>query len=682
MRPSPDQDPEDIVTAGVRDANEWLRTVRRMRCRPTSTPIGPGPDLAELLRRSAGAAGLVCLHGNWAGGGRVIAADPVVVLPPGADAITALGVLPELTDEDPSIVGGGWFGWLGYDSPARLAFYDHLVRVDADGQWTFETLWSPERDELLRQREQEWRARLTAAPLSAPEPTSPTTWQVGEFAGAQMPGHLAAVEHAIELIRAGEIYQVNVCTRLRASFEGSPEALFADAIASLQPAFGAYVAGMDRTLAAFSPELFLRRRGRQVTTSPIKGTWPASDPDGVAALRASTKDAAENVMIVDLMRNDLSRVCEVGSVRPTALLQVQKHPGVLHLVSTVEGRLRDKLSDADLLRAAFPPGSVTGAPKLRAMRAIADGEGATRGVYTGAVGFVSPNWGAEFAVVIRSFELAGSGIELGVGGGITADSVPMLEWRECLHKAAPLLTALGTGLVEGISQPSLTGLAAGGLLETIACRHGFAPRLADHLARLDRSSRELYRRGIPADAAAAVRAAVAQAGPGPAVARVQLTATGLAVQVSRAARRQPATAFRTVRGRTGLWRHKWADRSYLEAQEAEGEQAPLFVAVDGAVLETSRGNVFLLLDDGTLITAPLRDDLLPGVARRAVLDRARDLGRPTALRTFTIDELLVTPAFWTSSLSGAVPIASVDGYPLPRHDDAVATIARGVLEPD
>ena len=262
-----------------------------------------------------------------------------------------------------------------------------------------------------------------------------------------MTRHLAAVEDAIELIRAGEIFQVNVCTRLRASFDGSPAGLFADAASVLQPAFGAFVDGGRRALAGFSPELFLRRRGRDVTTSPIKGTWPAADPDAAAALAASTKDVAENVMIVDLMRNDFGRVCEVGSVTAATLLQLERHPGVWHLVSTVAGVLRSDVDDADLLRATFPPGSVTGAPKQRAMEAIAALEGQPRGAYTGAVGFVSPCWGAEWAVTIRSFEIADGRIELGVGGGVTADSVPMLEWRECLHKAAPLLTALGAGTV-------------------------------------------------------------------------------------------------------------------------------------------------------------------------------------------------------------------------------------------
>ncbi len=620
--------------------------------------------------------GLTCLHGAWAGGGGIVAAQPLVVLPRSADPIAALGVLPPATAHSDQVVGGGWFGWVGYDGEPQLAFYDHLLRMDASGRWYFEALWSAGREGVLRTRRKEMESLLHGAEVDAP-------WEVGTFGGASMPAHLGAVERAVDLIRAGEIYQVNVCTRLSASFDGSPAGLFAEATSALQPVFGAYVQGADRTLAALSPELFLRRRGREVTTSPIKGTWPRGDSGGAGALRASVKDSAENVMIVDLMRNDLSRVCRIGSVRATSLLDVEEHPGVWHLVSTVAGELPEGTDDADLLRATFPPGSVTGAPKLRAVSAIGELETGPRGVYTGAVGFVSPCWGAEFAVAIRSFEIASGRIELGVGGGVTADSVPMLEWQECLHKAAPLLGALGARLDPAMSLDGVAPSAAqrdSGLLETLACRDGAPLRMDDHLARLERSSRELYRRGVPPGTAAVVRAAARAAERPRAALRVRLGADGgLQVTTGSAPAPRSASHLRSVTPRPGLWRHKWADRRSFDQLESDG-QVPLFVAADGTILETSRGNVFLLTEDGTLITPPLRDDLLPGVTRRALLDRARDEGRPAQVRGFALDELFGNPAFWTSSLSGAVPIASVDGVSLPRNDDHVTAVARGLLE--
>jgi para-aminobenzoate synthetase component 1 len=196
-----------------------------------------------------------------------------------------------------------------------------------------------------------------------------------------------------------------------------------------------------------SPELFLSRHGNLVRSTPIKGTLPRRDAaDDVLArrLRESEKDVAENVMITDLVRNDLGRVCEVGSVRVPDLLSVRAAPGVWHLESTVEGRLAAGLTDEDLLRATFPPGSVSGAPKIRALDLIAELEPVARGVYSGAVGLVSPVAGLELNVAIRTLEIHAGRVELGVGGGITADSDPAAEWQECLHKAAPLEKLLAT----------------------------------------------------------------------------------------------------------------------------------------------------------------------------------------------------------------------------------------------
>jgi para-aminobenzoate synthetase/4-amino-4-deoxychorismate lyase len=481
--------------------------------------------------------------------------------------------------------------------------------------------------------------------------------------------HLAAVESAIGLIRAGELYQVNVATRMTGRFAGSAAALFAAAVEELAPARAAFVAG-PRTLVSLSPELFLRRRGRDVESAPIKGTLPLA-PGNDQALRRSAKDVAENVMIVDLVRNDLARVCETGSVRPSALLDVRPAPGVWHLVSTVAGRLRDDVGDAGLLAATFPPGSVTGAPKLRALEVIDELEPAARGTFTGAVGFAAPA-GAEFNVAIRTFELDGDRLELGVGGGITADSVPALEWQECRHKAAPLLRVAGAPL----PPTPAPAVRPGGLLETVLVVDGRPLRAADHLARLDRSAREVFGAPAPADLAGRVRAVARAAPAGRAVLRVVLEPGGAASVTVRPVGPPSAPTALTVRRRpSGSWRHKWADRSWTSADA-------LYLADDGTVLETERGNLFLIEPDGTLVTPPLRDDLLPGVTRRAVLDLALDTGRPARLRPFDLAELRARPAFWTSSLSGAVPVTAVDGAALPRADELVAEIAARLLGGD
>jgi para-aminobenzoate synthetase/4-amino-4-deoxychorismate lyase len=386
-------------------------------------------------------------------------------------------------------------------------------------------------------------------------------------------------------------------------------------------------------------------------------------------------------MIVDLMRNDLGRVAATGTVRVPALLAVQPHPGVWHLVSTVSAQLRAEVGDAALLRATFPPGSVTGAPKLRALTAIADLEPLARGAYTGAIGFASPLWGAEFSVAIRTFEITGGRIELGVGGGVTADSVPMLEWGECLDKAAPLVAAIGAHLDVGLMvrpAEATAGQLASGLLETILAVDEVVHGLSDHLARLDRSCRELYGTPAPGGLADELRAAAA-AQPGRLVLRVVLAPVGRTVRatVTRAsAGVDPEfSKVSTVVRPGGLWRHKWADRQGFGVDESR-LGTPLYVAADGTVLETSRGNVFLIDSRGALITPPLRDDLLPGVTRRALLDLARDTGRPHEVRPFRLDELLRHAAFWTSSVSLVVPIHGVDGDVLPRADDLAAELRR------
>ena len=270
--------------------------------------------------------------------------------------------------------------------------------------------------------------------------------------------HAAACARVLELLRAGECYQVNITRRLTAPGTPDPIALY-DALARVNPSphaslcivpgDGTSDAARDLAIVSASPELFLRiepdtEGGRRIESRPIKGT--AAD---AAALAASAKDRAENVMIVDLTRNDLGRVCEFGSVQVPALCSVEQHPGLYHLVSTVTGRLRAEVDLADVVRATFPPASVTGAPKPRVMQAIEDLEPVRRGVYCGAVGWVDADRGrAELAVAIRTFLLVGSRAagttHLGVGGGIVADSQPDDEWAETELKAARLLRAVGT----------------------------------------------------------------------------------------------------------------------------------------------------------------------------------------------------------------------------------------------
>lgn len=250
------------------------------------------------------------------------------------------------------------------------------------------------------------------------------------------------VEAIRELIRDGDVYQVNLTRRLSARLPGGPPTESVDvaslgaALATGNPApFSAVVRipGQGLHVASASPERYLSRRGRHVRSSPIKGT--AATVDGLLA-----KDRAENVMIADLVRNDLGRVCEWGTVAVPRLLEVEEHPGLVHLVTTVEGVLRPEVGWAGLIEATFPPGSVTGAPKLAALDVIARLEPVSRGVYCGAIGWVDADRReGDLNVAIRTFWIEDGMLNFGTGGGITIDSDPDGEWRETELKARNLL---------------------------------------------------------------------------------------------------------------------------------------------------------------------------------------------------------------------------------------------------
>ena len=397
---------------------------------------------------------------------------------------------------------------------------------------------------------------------------------------------------------------------------------------------------------SLSPERFLRRTGRHVQSEPIKGT--GRDP---VALAASAKDAAEHVMIVDLMRNDLGRVCRYGSIAAEAP-RTERYGGVHHLVSTVSGELRADATDADLLRATFPPGSVTGAPKVQAMKVIAALEATRREAYTGAIGYASPIAGLELSVAIRTFELGRGRIWLGVGGGIVADSRPEAELAEAFAKAAGPLAAIGCSLVPAERAMVSNGRIAralehgarpdprAGLLETILVEGGEARHLDAHLARLAASARELYDREPAADLRQRVeRIAGARTG------RVRLTfapdgATTLEVLPVPAVRAPVALVPYVLPG--GLGRHKWADRRLPDAlaRAAGPGTVPLILDTDGCVLEATWANVFAV-EGGAVITPPDDGRLLPGThrARVAAGEEEIDLDRLLAA-----DEVFLTSA--------------------------------------
>lgn len=385
--------------------------------------LGDAPGVLRWIADAGARAGLpppAALIGDWFGARAVIA--PTLHATPAAEVFAAA---PGAS----AAVGGGWFGYLSYPDGAGApripaaagGWSDAVLRQDADGVWWHESLSGAALP-----------AWLAGVAESAPRPYT-MTWTAPD-----RDRHLAGVAACLQAIAAGEIYQACVCTQFHGRITGDPLDFFIDAVTRTAPARAAYLAGHWGAVASLSPELFLRRRGESVISSPIKGTLPLHmSPD---VLRASVKDVAENVMIVDLVRNDLGRVAVTGSVAVPELLRVRPAPGVWHLVSTVAARIPARVPMSEVLDATFPPASVTGTPKCRARELLRQWEQERRGIYCGAVGLASPSAGTELNVAIRTveFDAHGSAV-LGVGGGITADSDPAAEWEECLHKAAAIV---------------------------------------------------------------------------------------------------------------------------------------------------------------------------------------------------------------------------------------------------
>jgi para-aminobenzoate synthetase component 1 len=253
--------------------------------------------------------------------------------------------------------------------------------------------------------------------------------------------YLRMVERAREYIAAGDIYQVNLAQSF-CSVAGGPvdaRSLFTSWCGDYPAPFAAYVEAGERAIVSNSPECFLRIDGRHVSTFPIKGTRPAA---ASAELRADAKERAEHLMIVDLERNDLGRVCETGSVEVAAFAEVRAYPLLSHMVSEVRGRLRSDVSLAELIAATFPGGSVTGAPKVRAMQIIEELEPCARGLYTGAIGWTDLDGNGCFNLPIRTAVVTRAGVRYDAGGGIVADSDPEREYEESLLKAETFFRAL------------------------------------------------------------------------------------------------------------------------------------------------------------------------------------------------------------------------------------------------
>jgi len=472
-----------------------------------------------------------------------------------------------------------------------------------------------------------------------------TPWQA-EIDPARFDGDIAAIH---EDIRAGRLYQSNHTTRLRARFEGRPAALFR-ALHRAQPGgYGFYLDGGPWQVLSVSPELFFDRQpGGLLTTRPMKGTAPRhADPQldraSAAALRQSAKEQAENLMIVDLLRNDLSRVAATGTVAVPQLFSIEALPSLWQMTSTVQCRPRPEVGLADIFAALFPCGSVTGAPKVTAMQSIAEREITPRGPYCGALGVIRPGGHATFSVGIRTVLLRGDQAECGIGSGITLDAGAAGEFAEWQAKGRFLWRAS----------------AGFQLIETLRLDAGGYPLLPRHLARLAASAAHFGFAWSEAQVRDALAAVAAEHPQGSWRVRLLLDREGGVVTEAFPLEPTPdhyaaAWAAAPVDSSDEFLRHKTTHRSIYQRHaplSGSGLFDTLLYNERDEVTEFTRGNLLVELD-GRRLTPALSSGLLPGTRRAELL--ARGEAEEAVIRRS--DLARATGLWFVNGLRGVVPV--------------------------
>ncbi|HEX3600974.1 MAG TPA: anthranilate synthase component I family protein [Lacipirellulaceae bacterium] len=472
-----------------------MTTVATNRQLPLVERLDPALDPVEVFRRLSGQPHVILFDSAMRhpelGRYSFVAADPIEWLEvpaDGSDALSALGTnVGKLTGEFVAELPpfqGGWAGLFGYELGGSLedvprasidefgvpalamGLYDVVVAFDHRDRsaWLISQGW-PKTDASARQqrakaRLEHFRRLLDRRPSDTIHPLEQTALSIDQLASQcavtgrseltsnfSADGYRAAVQRAIDYIHAGDVFQVNLSQRLLHPAVSSSVDLYCRLRQRNPAPFAGYLDGGDWQIASASPERFVQVLDGHVETRPIKGTRgrarrPEADLFAGDDLRASEKDRSENIMIVDLLRNDLSRTCLADSVRVSQLCGLEMYEYVQHLVSVVEGELRPDQTVIDVLRTSFPGGSVTGAPKIRAMEIIAELEPTVRGAYCGSLGYIGVGGQMDTNILIRTITASRGWWQLPVGGGIVAQSDPQNEYEETWHKAAGMLRAL------------------------------------------------------------------------------------------------------------------------------------------------------------------------------------------------------------------------------------------------
>lgn len=437
--------------------------------------------------------------------------------------------------------------------------------------------------------------------------------------------YLERFEEVQNKIRSGDIYQLNLTFKAKFNLQGSPLALYRDLRLKQRVAYGGLVDTGDITILSSSPELFIEQDGRVIETRPMKGTAPragtfAGDDEVRKTLASDVKSRAENLMIVDLMRNDLGRIAELGSVSVTDLFTVETFKTLHQMTSGVRAVLKPDVGLEDVLRAIFPPGSITGAPKIRAMELIRALETDPRGVYCGAIGYFAPGGEVLFNVAIRTAVIDRAGVgEMGIGSGVVADSVGTKEYAECLLKMKFLTDPVRRfELIETMLYDGMNGIWL----------------LDGHMRRLANSASYFaFALDEPA-VRQAVAAAVANAGDARLRVRLLLDEDGKITVTTTPQPLPPAGAImRYVISDTRLnsndlflyhktTRRELYDREWAHFSETLGSDEVIYLNERGELSEGSRTTIFIERG-GTLVTPPLEAGVLPGVLRQSLLDEGR-----------------------------------------------------------
>ena len=539
-------------------------------------------------------------------------------------------VIPLLREAESAAKHGAWVALaISYDSAPA---FDRALDVHRDPD--FPLVWCGIFDRVS-----------PVAPASSAAP-----FAVGDFTPA-LPHreYLSAIAAIKEYIAAGDTYQVNYTFPLRGSVSGDAFACFNRVAKSQGAGYSAYLDIGTHRILSFSPELFFRRDGRMLTTKPMKGTarrgrWSTEDDERAAGLAASEKDRAENVMIVDLLRNDLGRIAEIGSVKVPALFAVERFNRVLQMTSTVTATQRANTDLVDVLSALFPCGSVTGAPKIRSTQIIRELEPHPRGIYTGAIGLLSPNGDSVFNVAIRTLAVEAATVRatLGVGGGITWESTVEGEYEESLLKASFLTERW----------PEFS------LLETLALIDGHYTLLERHLRRLGDSAQYFGFRLSESKAREALETTRMARAAGEWRVRLLVDRAGtVSVEAGPlGAKRddplQVKLARNPIDANDALLFHKISARERYDAALAECQPCDdvIFWNSRGEVTESTIANV-VLLSEGKHWTPPRESGLLAGTFREELIAT-----RQLFERVITVKELKQAESFFlVNSVRGWMP---------------------------